>query len=516
MKKLLNVFLCVLFIIFFSNCNKKNTELTLANELISPNYSKGQLKSSTLNCDWVFQYVDNFNNAISSNDYGLNDNLAARQLYGAWKNTTWIRKEGTWYDKIILPWYSQVNHPVTPNVLSFHLGHSAVMLNRLVSSGAAGRYRVSFTTDPVKNDQGSGCWTSFMLNNNGNNRGFVTGTEFGFSIGSNGGVQVFQNGNLKTSTGTVTAASEYKVVLDIMPNQLVANVNGTIVTAVLNEALPTSAYVFLGAYIETGSGFVSWLDDLIINTQHQTGEGRIKNYGYYWASSGTYGEHLSEVSDYTNFNFIESITPGLPNTKTHVLQARWQFWSNPDGTLNPNWLDLWNILLADINLNIDKIAALYICDEPFWAVNVKLSDYNTVLSRVKADLPNLPVIAVFAHPVVDDMVDTRIANVSNNLNWVGADKYVSVNDFSQVTSMNSNLMNKRPNNNIFLIPQTFFSGTLNDAALSEINWMFYTEALNNTKVIGLWNFGLWTHQTPAEVPITLETQKLIGRAIISY
>src|SRR5690606_32688859 len=102
------------------------------------------------------------------------------------KNSTWVRKEGTWYNKTIQPWFSQVNHPSTPHALSFHLEHNAVMLNKLISSGSNGGYRISFKTNPVKNDQSSGSWVSFMLNGSSSNKGYVTGTEFGFLIGSNG------------------------------------------------------------------------------------------------------------------------------------------------------------------------------------------------------------------------------------------------------------------------------------------------------------------------------------------
>jgi hypothetical protein len=82
--------------------------------------------------------------------------------------------------------------------------------------------------------------------------------------------------------------------------------------------------------------------------------------------------------------------------------------------------------------------------------------------------------------------------------------------------MNTILKIKRPNNNIFLIPQTHFEGTTTDAQVAEINWLFYSQALNDTRVIGLWNFGLWCFTIPAQVPITLEAQKLIGKAITTY
>lgn len=517
MKKLSYLLICILFFNCSENISELESVVKKKNSKMEEGLSQNSvlaMKTGVINYDWAFQYFDNFDNANSSNDYGLNDNLGNRQLHGPWKNTTWTRKEGTWYTKTIQPWFSQVNHPNTPNALSFHLEHSAVMLNNPISAGSAGKYRVSFTTNPVKGDQSNGSWTSFMLDSDNFNYGYVTGTDFGFLISSNGGVSVFQNGNTKSIIGTVAAASEYKVVLDISVNQLVATINGAELLATLDEPLPSSAYAFLGAYIEPQSGFVSWFDDLLINTQHGINLGHVEHYGYYWAS-GYYGDHLNEVSNYSNFNFIETITANLPNTKTHVLQAKWEFWSDSSGQLRSDWLTQWNLLLADINQNINKIKALYVCDEPFWAVNVNLSDYNMVLNQIKTDLPNLPIIAVFAYPTVEDTNDTRIAGINNSIDWVGADKYVAVNNFNEVENMNNLLIQARPNNDVFLIPQTFFAGTTTDAEVAEINWKYYNDAINRNEVIGLWNFGLWSHQQPEELPMTLQVQRLIGEIIIS-
>lgn len=466
-------------------------------------------------CDWKFQYVDNFNNANVNNDYGLNDILSTRQLYGGWKNTTLTRKSGAWYDKTTQPWCVQVNHPFTPNSLSFHVEYAAVVINKIIAADTPNKYRVSFKTNPSTGEQTSNYWTSFMLDASSTKRGYVTQTNFGFLIGSNGSVQVFQNGNNKAVTGTVPAATEYEVVLVITSGTIQMTINGVQLTAVLNETVPANAYAYLGACIESANPVVSTFDDLVINTQFSTAAKRIQHYGYYWADR-SYGTHFSEIADYTNFNFVEFIDATTPNTKTNILQLRWQFWADGSGTLRPDWEAQWIATLATINQNIGKIKALYIFDEPFWAVTCSVTDYNMVLNRVKTDCPSLPIISVFAHPTVNDLNDTRIQNVSNVLDWVGADKYVSVSNFTQITTMNTNLKNKRPNNNIFLIPQTYFEGTLTDAAVAEINWMYYDMALNNPKVIGLWNFGLWSSQQPSEVPVTLESQRLIGKAITTY
>lgn len=506
--------------LFLSGCSQDNSIETV-------NKSTIYKISTPVSCDWKFQYVDNFNNANINNDYGLNDNLSTRQLYGDWKNTTWIRKSGAWYDKTTQPWCVQVNHPFNPHSLTFHLEYSAVMLNKLINAGPTGRYRVSFKTNPSTTEQSSTYWTSFMLDPTTANRGYVTQTTFGFLIGSNGGVQVFQNGNAKSVTGFVAPATVYQVVLDIKPGLLVAVINGVQVTAVLNETLPTSAYAYVGAYIDPANPVVSSFDDLVINTPFSTATKHLQNYGYYFASSSSYGDHFNEIADYTNFNFIESLTASTPNTKTNVLQVRWQFWADQSGQLRSDWQQQWSLMLASINQNINKIKAIYVIDEPFWALPCSVNDLNTVLNRIKTDLPTLPIVSVMAYTTVNDtnennvptgITETNIANINSNLDMIGADKYVSVAEFSQITSMYTRLVNKRPiSTNLFVVPNTRTDlGTTTDAACAEINWLYYDMALNKPNISTIFNFGLWCFTAPSQLPITLEAQRLMGKAIIEY
>ena len=183
--------------------------------------------------------------------------------------------------------------------------------------------------------------------------------------------------------------------------------------------------------------------------------------------------------------------------------------------LNSNWETLWAAKLAQIKDNIDKIRAIYLLDEPFWAVNVDVDDYNMVLDQIRADLPNMPIISVFAYPTVEDVEDTRISAINCNIDWIGADKYVAINEFTQIEEMNNLLMEAQPDRNIFLIPQTFFQGTETDAEVAEMNWTFYNYALRNEQVKGIWNFGLWTHQQPEDLPLSLKVQKIIGSSIVN-
>src|SRR5690606_22152398 len=125
----------------------------------------------------------------------------------------------------------------------------AVMLLSPIESGSDDGYRVSFVTDPVQGDQESTSWTSFMLDADTEKKGYVETTQFGFSIASNGKVKVYQNGNEKNITGTISVAEEYEVVLDITPNGLIGRINDQEISASLDEELPKTAFLFLGAEI---------------------------------------------------------------------------------------------------------------------------------------------------------------------------------------------------------------------------------------------------------------------------
>jgi hypothetical protein len=235
--------------------------------MIEPVNGKRSCSTKSGGSSWTYRFADNYNGADNSQDFGLNNNLPARQLFWGYQYASWKRKAGCWYPKTVQPWFSQVNNAAALDALSFHVEHSAVMLDQLIIARSERRYRVSFSTDPVINDMSSQDWTSVMLHSDSVNRGFVTECNFGFLIRSNGGVEVYQNGHFKNCTGTVKAANEYNIILDISTTQLIATINEDQVTAILDEALPSAVYVYLGAFINTSS-FKSTFDDLVIETKN--------------------------------------------------------------------------------------------------------------------------------------------------------------------------------------------------------------------------------------------------------
>ena len=482
----------------------------------------------SLNKDWEFVFIDTFDNANNALDYGLNNNLNERQLYGDWAGTNWVRKDGKWNPRTPLPEFSQVGNPSYEDKLSFHEEYSAIMLNKLIQSGVDGGYYISAKVDPITNNEEDTQWVSIMLHDSSDNRGYVTQTNFGFLIGSNGQIQTFQNGNSKFSTSEITSAEEYEIELFVKPGLLELYINGQFLSKSLDEPLPADAYLYLGANIIPGSNKISTFEDISVRTSYNL-EKHIKNYGYYWTHKDTTYEHNSwsrfeEVIDYTNFNFVHVTwqnLAGLENVlnsdncegKSCILNLKFIF-NNNDG-LRSDWQDKWQATLQIIDPNQEFIKALYIMDEPFWngapgTTKVTPEEYGMILSQVKSDVPNIPIAAVFAYP----NVNSELYYVED-LDIVGFDRYPPLDYFYRIENYFNELDLVYSNEPKILVPQTFLreGSTNTDIDTAKINWEYYNLALRENDVIGLWNFGLWTHSDPSEVPITLKTQKYIGEAI---
>ncbi len=534
---------CSLLFVFFS-CQKDNINQQTLDQL-EP--SKNSLQKDTPSTvDWVFHYVDTFDDADVFNDYGINSNLADRQLHGPWKNTAWIRRTGSWNDlHQIKPWFSQVNHPTAPNQLSFHSGLSSTILNYRIWPGSTHRYRVSFDVDPVIGDTNSTDWVSFMLENDQNARGYVSETDFGFLIRSNGNIQVFQDTN--EIVGTLTSGQHqttetYHVVLDITPQKVIVDLNNgaAVYQYTLNGIPIESAHPFFGAEITPESNHVSSVDNLVINTPNTITPPHIKHYGYYWAlgqespTSG-YNNRLDQVDSYTNFNFIapnsfsELFT--LNNNKKYSLQYRWNLWPDSGGNLRSDWEYLWTNTFKNFILpNENKLSSLYIIDEPFWAANVTTSDYNQVLNKVRGDLSvhnlDTPITAIFAYTTIrtNDILNTdglgKISDVIDNLDYAGLNVY-HIENFDTIKTDYLNPLKEvilSKNKKMILVPQSFLlnASSINDTTLASLGWEYYNYALENNCVIGIKNYGLWTDTQPEEISLTVQVQKLLGNAIVNY
>lgn len=474
--------------------------------------------------DWNFLHIDTFDGANVGADYGLNDRLDERRLYlpGSGK---WIRRAGAWYDKpVIREWWSQVNHPWSgPNQLSFHLEHSAVMLSPSLQAGVDGGYRIAVTTNPVLGSNSDSEWTSVMLDDSYDGRGWVVESDFGFLIRSNGALALYQNGlQIPLNVAAVPAANEYRLDLKVKSGSLQGTINGMPISANIGT-IPSTAYAYLGAYIDPGTGKVSTFDDFDVRVATSP-QKRLQRMGYYWAD-GFYGAHIPEVAAHSNFNFVDSIDRVDASKcagKSCVVQIRWEFF-NIGPMLRPDWEARWQAAFAKIQQKHQYIAALYHVDEPFLigGANVDLAALQTAVNRVKADLATIPgadikQMAVFSQPeLVQPSTYAKVAGI-RNLDWVGFDYYVpSSAFFDEIPALINKLKTAQPGKPIVLVPQSFFEGTTTDADVARINWLYYRQALLDDSVVGLKFFGLWSKPgvAPSQVPIAFKAQQRIGHAI---
>jgi hypothetical protein len=456
----------------------------------------------------VEQLRDNFNGANNANNTGLNDNLGGRQS-GSLAPVTYTRVPGLWYPAPAPSiWWAQVNHVWSPDTLSFHSSPSALRMDKPFPRDGSGAFRLSFVAEPVVSDaRDRGEWMSIMLSGSSSSSGYVSNADidFGFLIRSNGGLGVFDNGQfIPVTPGGVPAADRYVVSLAVRDGQVLGTVNGVSFSAQLSGpgALPSSAYLYLGAYLNEGQ--VSRFDDVVVSPVVN----HLKHYGYYWAQSASYGPHLDEVTAYTNLNFVqrpEDLAVCAARGVKCLLEARWQFFNG--STLRPDYVQQWNQLVTAITPYLGSVGGFYVIDEPYW-VGVTVKDLETCVNTIKDTFPSIPVMVVHATPSLSPSLVTPA-----RADWVGFDHYGPLSEV--VGYLNTLRATLTPNQKLWLVPQTHLADAYsNDAALARANWGYYDLARSDPRIYGLLNFGLWTHQAPFSVPQTLAAQRAIGNELL--
>jgi hypothetical protein len=455
----------------------------------------------------VEQFRDNFNGANNANNTGLNDNLAVRQA-GSLAPATYTRVPGLWYPAPPPSiWWAQVNHIWSPDTLSFHSSPSALRMDKPFSRDASGAFRLSFTAEPVVGDaRDNPGWVSVMLSGSSSS-GYISNADidFGFLIRSYGGLAIYDNGQQLTVTpASVPAADKYVVSLAVRDGQVLGTVNGVSFTATLNGpgALPSSAYLYLGAYVTEGQ--VSRFDDVAVSPVVS----HLKQYGYYWAQSGSYGAHLDEVTAHTNLNFVqrpEDLAVCAARGVKCLLEARWQFFNG--STLRPDYVQSWNQLVSAITPYLGSVGGFYVIDEPYW-VGVSRQDLETCVNTIKDTFPSIPVMVVHAAPSLSSSLVTPA-----RADWVGFDHYGPLSEV--VGSLNTLRSTLAPNQKLWLVPQSYRVNTFtSDAALARANWEYYDLARTDPRILGLLNFGMWSMDSPAAIPQTFATQQSIGNELL--
>ncbi|QSQ20354.1 hypothetical protein JY651_34585 [Pyxidicoccus parkwayensis] len=457
----------------------------------------------------VESFRDSFNGANNANNTGLNDNLTARQS-GTLAPATYTRVPGLWYSAPAPSiWWAQVNHIWHPDTLSFHESTSALRMDKPFNRDASGAFRLSFVAEPIVSDaRDSSNWASVMLGASSASSGFVANADidFGFLVRSNGGLTVFDNGTQVTVTpSSVPAADRYVVSLSVRDGQVLGTVNGTSFSATLNgpTALPGQAYLYLGAYLEAGQ--VTRFDDVAVSPVVD----HLKHYGYYWAQSSSYGSHLDEVTAHTNLNFAQGpadLAACAARGVKCLLETRWQFFNG--ATLRPDYAQAWSQLVSAINPYLGSVGGFYVIDEPYWN-GVSVQDLTTCVNTIKDTFPNIPVMVVHAVPSISPSLVTPA-----RADWVGFDHYGPLSEV--VGYLNTLRSTLAPNQKLWLVPQSFRSGPYStDAALARANWEYYDLARTDPRILGLLNFGLWTHESSASaIPQTFAAQQTIGKELL--
>ncbi len=473
------------------------------------------------------QLNDNFNSSLSRGDldpqYGLNQGLLARQS-GVDRGVTYTRVSGSWNNDIPpQAWFSQVNHPLYPGKLMFTSGLSAVRLDSPLTTDANGNYSIGVSVDPVLFDTTSNMWASVMLSLNPHSRGFPTNSDIalGVTFRSNGTVQVWQRGVLK-KTFFVAASAIYQVKISSNINFPACTVliNGREEKVVLDSALPSDVFVLLGSYPPAPQA-ISIFDNLQLSRVER--DPKILYYGYWGAAGAGFGNHLEEISAYTNLNMIFPDTPQLLDSCAHhscVVYAGWQFFPlcEVDGPcpLAPDAALRYANLINSLASRINKIAAIYIKDEPN-AYGVSNADLDAAIKIVKSHplTSKIPTMIIMAPTNL-----TSKSYIPTQADWIGVDKYCAdLSDLESVLGTLDGLMTGKQRQ--FLVPESDLIQCPGetDWTLAVRQKEYFEIARHHPSVVGIMNFRNWMDPSTVlhpltSLPMTMDQQQRFGNAVL--
>jgi hypothetical protein len=489
-------------------------------------------------------FTDSFATAVDdAPGYGLNDSLTSRQTGSL--GVTYTRTSGLW-NSTAAPqaWYSQVNHASYPKVLSFWDGTSAVRMDAPVVANAQNNaVGVQATLDPVTGDTTSPDWSSLVLSRDENDTGYVSNSDvaIGVLVRSNGGIQVFQGGTSLASIANFAkpnADGAFTVTISFRPGVRAATVtvNGVSEAVTTTLGMPSSSWLFMGAYLSSASevSTVSDLSALAVNTSGLAldASSNLRYYGYYAARlSGD--SHLQEVSGRSNLNWVNISDPDdydpsvltgcaadgcVVNTGNEFFQCDAQ---GNNCALYGNYVDRWNILAAEVKPYLNDIAAFYILDEPQWH-GATPAAIQTAAQQIKATFPDKKVMMVEAGPEI-----TSSLVIPSAVDWVGFDWYCQ--PFSTIQQKLATLESiTSSSQSLFLLPENAplsecagLSGHETDADIAALQWQYFDLAQANPRVIGLMNFGFWTAPAwtsgsgAASLPLTVDADERVAARILA-
>jgi hypothetical protein len=159
-----------------------------------------------------------------------------------------------------------------------------------------------------------------------------------------------------------------------------------------------------------------------------------------------------------------------------------------------NFTSNWNTFKSTNSsvLNITKIAAFYIADEPFWN-GMTFQDLDTVCKLIKTDYPDIPIMLIEAYGALS------ILQVPTKVDWLGFDEYGIFNpDIDQTFLADLALLKSKrstPDQDVFLVIDDQWLPLYGNAGFTPdtIRFMvqnYYNLAASDPDIIGLIGY-LW-------------------------
>jgi len=153
----------------------------------------------------------------------------------------------------------------------------------------------------------------------------------------------------------------------------------------------------------------------------------VEYFGYYFDAA--LESHISETAAAgANMHWVWGSTQDELTTKLRATTASGGkamvylsslFTYSSGWVLRSDWTDQWNVIKAAVSAVPNSVAAFYPADEPIQA-GYSLADLTTVVNRVKADFPQIPLAVIFT---TGDLYDGRVGDFVKLYNWLGYDCY---------------------------------------------------------------------------------------------
>lgn len=494
----------------------------------------------------VAQFTDSFDTATDAEpDYGLNNNLAARQAQQA--NLEYTRVAGTWDNPATPPSNSsQVNNQSFPNVLSFWVRNSAIRLNAPVQRDSNDAFEIRATLNPDPGQFGTpGDWSSLILSSSDASTGYIEDNrnQFGLTIGRNGDIDVFKNGAHLGSRFTVSpSATGFKATVNVTAASssnptVTVTVNGTSRDFQLGAAL-AKPYLYLGAYLSNGSATAPYKEVSTVDNLAVSRVDPYPNLDYY----GTYGtrndhgqgnNHIGDMTGISNAHWanistkrdsydVSELSSCAP--KSCIIYVGNEFFDSETSAREPN-LDRWNRFVAAIQPYKDKILGYYLKDEPYYR-GISAADLEWSANAVKASIDSgmLTKQPILLTLTLDSI--TQWVKVPSAVDWLGMDAYsmdlaqmeraaLRLDEMSAISGAQRTYMFP-PN-----VPDVW-NGFTTEAQILQKEKEYLAVANRHPKIVALLNFGLWVYpgagshvQSQSDVPNVFAFQEKVGAAIMT-